>query len=154
MAANEVVLTGLSMPHSPRLYRDRLWLLDSGSGHFGRADPEGGRFEPVTFCPGYLRGLCFFGDHAVVGLSKPRENRTFTGLALDDNLKAKDAEPRCGLMVIDLTSGDIVHWLRIEGVVSELYDVIALPGVLRPMALGFKTEEIQRMLHVGEGREL
>ena len=43
---------------------------------------------------------------------------------------------------------------RIEGVVSELYDVIALPGVLRPMALGFKTEEIQRMLHVGDQREL
>ena len=25
-------------------------------------------------------------------------------------------------MVVDLAIGDIVHWLRLEGVVSELYD--------------------------------
>jgi hypothetical protein len=43
-----------------------------------------------------------------------------------------------------------VHWLRIEGVVDELYDVITLPGVKRPMALGFKTDEINRVLSVDE----
>ena len=31
VAANEVVVTGLSMPHSPRLYRERLWPR-AGSG--------------------------------------------------------------------------------------------------------------------------
>ncbi len=36
---NEVVLEGLSMPHSPRLYRGKLWLLDSGRGQFGRRRP-------------------------------------------------------------------------------------------------------------------
>jgi uncharacterized protein (TIGR03032 family) len=29
---NEVVLRGLSMPHSPRWYQDRLWVLESGEG--------------------------------------------------------------------------------------------------------------------------
>lgn len=56
---------------------------------------------------------------------------------------AKGAEPRCGLHVIDLRTGDATHWLRIEGVVEELYDVIALPGVRRPMALGFRTRRDQ-----------
>ena len=78
------------------------------------------------------------------------ENRTFSGLALDDNLSSRDAEPRCGLSVIDLRTMDVVHWLRIEGVVSELYDVVVLPGVRRPMALGFKTDEIRRMISVGD----
>ena len=32
---NAVVLDDLSMPHSPRLYRDKLWLLDSGRGSSG-----------------------------------------------------------------------------------------------------------------------
>jgi uncharacterized protein (TIGR03032 family) len=149
VATNETIATGLSMPHSPRLHRDRLWVLDSGTGHLGAVDPNGGKFEPLTFCPGYLRGLCFVSDFAVVGLSKPRDNRTFSGLKLDENLAAKGAEPRCGLYVIDLRSGDIVHWLRIEGVVTELYDVIALPGVVRPMAHGFKTDEIRRVVSVG-----
>ncbi len=68
----------------------------------------------VAFCPGYLRGLSFHGDFAIVGLSKSRENKTFSGLALDQNLQSGDAEARCGLQVIDLNSGDVVHWIRIE----------------------------------------
>ena len=32
----------------------------------------------------------------------------------------------------------------------ELYDVAALPQVSRPMALGFKTDEIQRTIAIGE----
>src|SRR6185503_5193408 len=146
---NDIVLTGLSMPHSPRVYKDKLWVLDSGTGHFGYVDRKRGKFEQVAFCPGYIRGLSFIGDYAVVGLSLNRENKTFQGLALEDNLKKKKAEPRCGLQVIDLKSGDVVHWLRIEGIVRELYDVSVLPGVRRPMALGFKTDEIRRMISVG-----
>jgi uncharacterized protein (TIGR03032 family) len=146
---NRVVASGLSMPHSPRVYRGRLWLLNSGTGYFGSVGGAGGAFEPLTFCPGYLRGLAFVGDYAVVGLSRPRHDKTFGGLALDEALAAKGAEARCGLHVIDLRSGDAVHWLRLEGMVSELYDVVVLPGVARPMALGFKTDEIQRLLSVG-----
>lgn len=153
---NEVVVTSLSMPHSPRVYRDQLWLLNSGRGDFGRVDLVEGRFEPVTFIPGYGRGLAFVGDFAIVGASRPRGNKTFSGLELDDNLKAKDAEARCGLFVVDLRSGDIVHWLRIEGegMVEELYDVVVLPGVRRPMALGLKTDEIRRVLTIGPSQEL
>ncbi|MBD1806731.1 TIGR03032 family protein [Microcoleus sp. FACHB-SPT15] len=149
ISSNEVILTGLSMPHSPRWYRDKLWLLNSGTGEFGYVDMERGIFEPVAFCPGYMRGCAFSGDFAIVGLSKPRHNRTFSGLSLDDNLRAKDAEPRCGLLVIDLRNGDIVHSLRIEGVVEELYDVQVLPGVRRPMAIGFRTDEIRRVVTMG-----
>ena len=136
------------MPHSPRVYRDTIWLLDSGTGHFGKIDRATGKFEPITFCPGYARGLTFCGDFAVVGLSLARENRTFSGLKLDDNLAEKGAEARCALQVIDLRTGDVVHWLRIEGIVRELYDVVALPNVVRPMALGFKTDEIRRTISV------
>ena len=68
--------------------------------------------------------------------------------ALDERLRAKDTEARCGLMVVDLESGNIAHWLEISGVVAELYDVQVLPGVVRPMALGFKTDEICRILTI------
>ena len=145
--SNQVILTGLSMPHSPRFYRGRLWLLNSGAGEFGYVDTERGTFEPVAFCPGYLRGLAFHGHCAVMGLSKPRE-RTFSGLALDERLAAKDAQPRCGLMVIDLDTGNVLHWLALEGLVTELYDVQVLPGVRCPMSLGFKSDEISRIIAI------
>lgn len=147
--AGEVVGRGLSMPHSPRWYRGRLWLHDSGSGYFGWLDPARGHFEPMTFCPGYLRGLAFVGDHAVVGLSRPRGNRTFSGLDLDGNLARYKAEPRCGVYVIDIRSGDVVHTLSIEGPVQELYDVCVLPETRRPKLIGFHSAEVRRMVSIG-----
>ena len=132
------------------LHDGRLWLLNSGTGGFGSLDLGSGGFEPVAFCPGYLRGLAFLGHFAVIGLSRPRENQTFTGLPLDEALGAPQRRPRCGLLVIDLRTGETVHWLRIEGIVDELYDVVALPGVRRPMALGLKTDEIRRILTIEE----
>ncbi len=144
-----IVAEGLSMPHSPRFHQGRLWLVDSGNGYFGYVDAPSGRFERVAFCPGYARGLAFAGDFAVVGLSRPRENKTFEGLALDDELARRKLEPRCGIQVIDLRTGEVAHWLRIDGIVSELYDVATLPGVRRPMAVGFKSDEIRRVVTIG-----
>lgn len=147
--SGEVVLGGLSMPHSPRLHAGRLWLHNSGSGEFGWVDLQAGRFVPVAFCPGYLRGLTFCGDYAIVGLSQPRDNRTFRGLPLDEALARRGAQARCALLVIDLSSGDTVHWVRLGGVVQELYDVVALRGVVRPSAIGFKADSIRRVITVG-----
>ncbi len=155
IVSNEIVCEGLSMPHSPRWYKDTLWLINSGTGFFGRVDPSKGEFEPLVFLPGYARGLTFLGDYAIVGLSDRRENRTFQDLELEENLKKRDAETRCGLLVVDLRTFDAPHWLRFGGIVKELYDVGVLPGVIRPMAVGFKTDEIRRYLSfaVDDGQE-
>ena len=148
VATNEIVCRELSMPHSPRLRGDTLWVLNSGTGELGTVDRAKGTFQPLTFCPGYLRGLAFIGQYALVGLSEPRENRTFAGLPLQDRLVAANVEPRCGVYVIDTRSGDIVHWLRIEGIVTELYDVLALPGIARPSMIGFRSREIRRTVSI------
>lgn len=147
--SNDIIARGLSMPHSPRWYCDKLWLLNSGTGYFGFIDMKTGQFEKVAFCPGYTRGLAFYGDFALIGLSMPRHNKTFSGLTLDDNLRDKKVTPRCGIEVVDLRSGDVVHSLRIEGMITELYDVCAIADVFRPMALGFQTEEIRRIVTLG-----
>ena len=147
---NEIVCEGLSMPHSPRLHDGRLWLLNSGAGEFGWVDVEARRFNPIAFCPGYARGLAFAGSYAVAGLSLARDNRTFQGLALDAALQKNGADARCGLLVIDTATGDTVAWVRIEGVVRELYDVALLPGVRNPSALGFKTDEITRVITIDQ----
>ena len=150
VASNEVVCEGLSMPHSPRLHGGKLWVLNSGAGEFGFIDLAAGRFVAVAFCPGYARGLSFIGKYAIAGLSLSRDVRTFQGLALDAALARHGAEARCGLLVIDTVSGDTAAWVRIEGVVRELYDVAALPGVRNPSALGFKTDEITRIISIAD----
>jgi uncharacterized protein (TIGR03032 family) len=147
--SGEVVIGGLSMPHSPRLYRDKLWVLNSGTGEVGwverAAFAQDAKFQVLAFCPGFVRGLAFFGDYALVGLSKPRYQR-FEGLALDRKLAEADSEPWCGVQVIDLRSGTCAHWFRIDGPVAELYDLAIVPGVVRPMALGFASDEILELI--------
>lgn len=149
LQSDRLVVRGLSMPHSPRWYRNRLWLLNSGTGEFGYVDQQQGTFEPIVFCPGYLRGCAFWQNYALVGLSLARNNQTFSGLPLEEKLHQNSTEARCGLLVIDLETGAIVHWLRIEGVVKELYDVAILPGVKRPMAIGLKSDLVQRLVTIG-----
>jgi uncharacterized protein (TIGR03032 family) len=142
--SSEVVAGGLSMPHSPRWHDGRLWLLNSGTGELGFID--GTRFHPVTYCPGFVRGLAFVGGFAVVGLSKLRSS-SLSGLALDERLAADQQSSQCGLRIIELKTGQVVHSLHIDGVVEELYDVIVLPGVRRPGALGFQDDTIDRVVN-------
>ncbi len=144
VASNAIVTEKLSMPHSPRWAGNQLWVLNSGTGHLGTVDLATGAFEPRVFCPGFLRGLAFHNNHAIVGLSLPRDG-SFSGLQLDDELKKRDADPWCGVQIINLGSGDIVEWIKLEGGVSELFDVQVLPGVRWPVATGFLNEEIHKL---------
>jgi len=151
--SNQTLIGGLSMPHSPRVHDRRIYMHNSGTGQFGWVDRQSRKFVPICFCPGYLRGLAFLGNCALVGLSKPRD-QVFTGLQLNSELARRGAEPTCGLQVIDLASGAVVHWLKIEGVVSELYEVVVLPKVLGPDLLGFKGEEIHHTITMDQPAEL
>ena len=146
--SNEVVAEGLSMPHSPRYKDGKVWLLNSGAGEFGHVDPATGQFTAIADCPGYARGLTILDGHAIVGLSQSRDNRTFQELPLDQKLKGQGAVARCGLLVIDMATGDTVEWVRIDGVVSELFDVAFLPGVRCSAAIGLKGRDILKVINI------
>ena len=81
---NEVLLRGLSMPHSPRVYGDSLWLLESGHGTIGRVDLRAGRYEPIASLPGFTRGIDFHGRYAFIGLSQVRESAVFSGIPISE----------------------------------------------------------------------
>ncbi len=148
VASGETVASGLSMPHSPRLYDGRLWVLNSGRGELCTVDPASGAVTPVTFLPGYARGLAFVGRFAVIGLSRPRSNQTFEGLELQDLLAAKDATAQACLMIIDIDTGRSVAWLRFEHTIEELYDVAVLPGARQPEAIGFRGDAIRQAVQI------
>ena len=136
LADDDRILTeGLSMPHSPRVWRGQLYVLDSGRGYLCRVDRQSGTAERIAFLPGFLRGLAFSGNYAIATLSLPRD-RSFAGLELDDELKRRDGEPWCGVQIVDLTTGDVVQWIRLTGAVRELFDVTVLPGATSPMSIG------------------
>lgn len=146
IAGGTIACGGLSMPHSPRLHRGELWLLNAGTGELG-VITRAGRFEPRVFCPGFARGLAFHGNLAFVGLSRPRYER-FEGLALDDRLRRADAEAWCGVQVIDLIRGTCVDWFRIDGAIAEIYDVAVIAGHRCAMAVSPTANEAATLITI------
>ncbi len=112
-----------------------------------------GTFTPVAFCPGYMRGMTFVDRFAIVAVSRPRENRTFGGLALQERLEREGVSPRCGLFVVDTATGDVVQWLRFSGVITELFDIAVIQCARQPQRVGFRSDEIRRVVSIEPARQ-
>jgi uncharacterized protein (TIGR03032 family) len=126
--SGEIAAAGISMPHSPRWHRGRLWVLESGQGALSVVDLDTGKLETVTELPGFTRGLAMVGPFAFVGLSEVREATTFGGLPLTARLEDR----QCGIWVVNIETGETVAFLRFEDLVEEIFDVTVLPGIRFP----------------------
>jgi uncharacterized protein (TIGR03032 family) len=134
VATGEVVVGGLCMPHSPRLHKGQLWLLNSGLGELWRVDPGNGHVEVICALPGFLRGLWLVGDFALVGLCMLREKSK----DLFGPLPVRDRHARllCAVAIVDTRDGREVGRLDFTEGCTEIFDIRFLPGVLKPMILG------------------
>lgn len=124
VGSNQIIATGLSMPHSPRWHAGRLWLLESGHGSVGTVDLASGRYETVAELPGFTRGLDIVGPYAFIGLSQVRESAVFSGIPLVERVEKRC----CGVWVLDLRSGATVAWVKFEDALQEIFAVQVLPG--------------------------
>ncbi|MHB8898466.1 MAG: TIGR03032 family protein [Thermoguttaceae bacterium] len=125
--SDEVILDGLAMPHSPRWHNGQLWLLNSGAGELLVTDPASGRRDVVCQLPGYLRGLCFAGPFAIIGMCKIREKHLFGGLPIQQRV----GQLTCGVAVVDLRTGALAGQFEFLSGCEELYDVLFLAGIRR-----------------------
>lgn len=121
------VTVGLSMPHSPRWYGGKLWVLESGRGALCQVDIDTGEVTTVAELPGFTRGLSFVANVAFVGLSKVRET-VFDGLPITE----ADTPRECGIWAVDILTGETLGFLRFEGSVTELFEVAVLSGSVFP----------------------
>ncbi|HEY7423196.1 MAG TPA: TIGR03032 family protein [Gemmataceae bacterium] len=129
LASGEVITRGLSMPHSPRWYAGRLWVLESGSGGIGWVDPATRKYEALAVLPGFTRGLDFCGPLAFIGLSQVRESAVFSGIAIAE----RPLEERCcGVWVVNIHTGQTIAFVKFEDALQEIFAVQVLPGVRHP----------------------
>jgi uncharacterized protein (TIGR03032 family) len=129
--SGEILLRGLSMPHSPRWYNGQLWVLESGQGSLARVDLAKGTWETVAQMPGFTRGIDFVGPLAFIGLSQVRESAVFSGIPLVERLE--QAERQCGVWVVNWQTGETLAFLRFEEGVQEIFAVQALPAAFPEM---------------------
>ena len=135
VTTNEVIADGLGMPHSPKLFDGKLYLLLSATGELVSIDPTTKQREVVCEIGGFVRGMDRIGDYVFVAQSKLRKNSsTFAKLPFAEKAN------RAGLVVIHLPTGARVGELTYLASVDEIYDVHILPGIRRPNVLNTQKE--------------
>lgn len=144
--SSEIVSRNLAMPHSPRLYNGKLYLLQSAAGQLICVDPQTGKHEVVNEFNGFTRGLARCGDYLFVGLSKIREkSSSFADLPI-----AKKSL-HAGVVVLYLPTGSIVGHLKYEASVEEIYDLQVIPNTRRPGMMSLAKESHRRAIVMPEG---
>ncbi len=139
--SSEIVASGFCMPHSPRVYANRVWLLDSGKGSLIVVDPKTGLSTTVAKLPGFTRGLCFYDKYAFVGLSQIREKKVFGGLPIEEGHNNLE----CAIWVIDIQTGNSVGFIKFVSGCTELFDIQILENYRQPTAIGFQKETIDKI---------
>jgi len=129
---NEILLRGLSMPHSPRWYNDRLWFTEASKGSLVRVNLSTKEVETVAELPGFTRGLDFVRDVAFVGTTSCRPP-----LCPEGEMK------HVGVWAVDLKTGETLGHATFEQGVIEISAVKALSGIHSPMLLGWPEEQLQ-----------
>lgn len=123
---NKVLVEGLGMPHSPRLFGKDLYFLQSALGVLTIYNLENGTVRNIDL-PGFARGMTEYNGLLFVGLSKIRtSSKTFA------QLPVKDKSTHAGMVVIDMNSGFVIGEMRYENLIDEIYDVQVLPNYIRP----------------------
>lgn len=121
---NKIVVDGLAMPHSPRWYDNKIYLLESAKGELVEIDPITYKKTTKARLNGLVRGLSIVDGLAFIGISTVREkSKTFN--KLDDRVKAEHAS----IEIIDIASGMTLGNLTFKTEIKEIYDVQLLENV-------------------------
>lgn len=138
----EVVLSGLPMPHSPRLYDGKLYFTLAATGEFCIGDPATGTYDVINRVPGFARGLAKQGDYVFIGHSKLRKKHLFGDLTIAQR------NPVAGMQVLHLPSGAIAGGIHYHTSCEEIYDVHVLEGMRRPGILGVEDQMHRRAIQL------
>ncbi len=130
--SDEIVLDKLSMPHSPRWYRDKLWILESGEGTLATVDLETKKLNVIATLPGFTRGIDFIGPLAFIGLSKIRESALSSNLPITERLEDRI----CGIWVVNIETGKILGHVQFTSGVHEIFSIKLLKSSKFPEVLG------------------
>jgi len=140
---DEIIASGLSMPHSPRLINNDLYVLMSGTGDLVKIDTGTGTKSTILNLEGFVRGMSHFKDYLFIGVSKLR-----SGSSTFEKLDLSKFRNRSEIAIVHLPTAKVVGQIEYLNSVEEVYDVQVLPGLSRPNILNTLTEDHKAALSI------
>lgn len=144
--SQDILLRQLPMPHSPRVYKEGLFVLLSATGELVRVDIDKRSYEVIHRFNGFVRGMDRIGDFLFIGLSKLRTTSASFG-----DLPIAAHSPVCGVAVLHLPSGKLIGQLKYETSVEEIYEVCVLPRSIRPAIMSIEKEDHEGVITTSDG---
>ena len=132
---DQVIVEGLAMPHSPRIFNNELYVLLSATGELVKVDVNSGNYEVIIKIDGFVRGMSMCQDYVFIGLSKLRKGSSTFG-----KLKFADQSYDAGIVIVHLPTRSITGKISYESSLDEIYDVHILADKIRPNILNTLNE--------------
>jgi uncharacterized protein (TIGR03032 family) len=132
---DEILIEGLIMPHSPKVYGEEVYVCESGYGIVWKYNPKTKTKVQIVKLQGFTRGLYFYGGLMFVGLSKVRASDVQKPLPIS---KEYD-ETYSGIWIINLKDNTQVGYIKFEGNVDQIYDISIIPQSMQPQLLNISS---------------
>ena len=131
---NQIICQGLAMPHTPRIFNNELYVLQSATGELTKINTKDGSYEVIVKIDGFIRGMSLHNDYLFIGISKLRKNSSTFG-KLDFAKNANQA----GIIIVHLPTKSISGKINYLNSLDEIYDVHILKNKRRPNILNTLT---------------
>lgn len=113
----EVYATGLTRPHSARIYQNTVWVNNSGYGDFGLIDNH--QFKSVVGLNSWTRGLLFHDHYAFIGVSRVLPKFSQYAPGVDENKSI------CGIVIFDMNKMTIAGSAKFKNG-NQIFSIEAL----------------------------
>lgn len=116
---NKILLNDLSMPHSPRIYKEYIYLAESAKGELIRVNRKTLKKEVLCSLPGFTRGIDIRDELLFIGMSKFREDHLYG----DAPILKKYNSLKSGIAIFHLPTNTLIGMIEYINTVREIYDV-------------------------------
>jgi uncharacterized protein (TIGR03032 family) len=128
---DEILLEGMIMPHSPKVYNGEVYVCESGLGVVWKYNPKTKEKTQVIKLQGFTRGLYFYGGLMFIGLSQVRVSDIKNPAPIN---KMYD-ETYSGIWIINLEDNSEIAHIKFDGDVDQIYDIAIIPDSTVPEIL-------------------
>jgi uncharacterized protein (TIGR03032 family) len=128
---DEILMEGMIMPHSPKVYQGEIYLCESGLGVVWKYNPKTKEKSLVVKLQGFTRGLYFYGGVMFVGTSQVRASEIKNPTPIS---KEYD-ETYAGVWMINLEDNTEIGHIKFDGDVDQIYDIAIIPDATMPELL-------------------
>ncbi len=145
---DEILIEGMIMPHSPKVYKGEVYVCESGLGVVWKYSPITKEKTEVVKLQGFTRGLFFYGGVMFVGLSQVRASEIKNPTPLS---KEYD-ETYAGVWMINLEDNTEIGHIKFDGDVDQIYDIAIIPNSTMPELLNVSSSLTRHLFDFEEMR--